>query len=145
MKQNIGAIINLPKILDPRGNLTVVEQFRHVPFEVKRVYWVYDVPSGEWRGGHSHKQCQEFIVAVSGSFDVTLDNGDGTKHTYHLNHPYQGLFVDTNIWRTLDDFSSGAVCLVLASELFEEEDYIREYEEFRRCAVSAARNDKCSE
>lgn len=126
----MGQIIDLNKIIDPRGNLTVVEQMHNVPFEVKRVYWVYDVPSGEWRGGHAHKQCKEFIVAVSGSFDVTLDNGHGTKNTFHLNHPYQGLIVDTNIWRTLEDFSSGAVCLVLASELFEEEDYIREYEDF---------------
>ena len=130
--EQLGQIIDLNKFLDPRGNLTVVEQRRNVPFEVKRVYWVYDVPSGEWRGGHAHKQCKEFIVAVSGSFDVTLDNGRGIKNTIHLNHPYQGLIVDTNIWRTLEDFSSGAVCLVLASELFEEEDYIREYEEFLR-------------
>ncbi|MBQ7472440.1 MAG: WxcM-like domain-containing protein [Prevotella sp.] len=130
--EQLGQIIDLNKFLDPRGNLTVVEQMRNVPFEVKRVYWVYDVPSGEWRGGHAHKQCKEFIVAVSGSFDVTLDNGRGIKNTIHLNHPYQGLIVDTNIWRTLEDFSSGAVCLVLASELFEEEDYIREYEEFLR-------------
>ena len=130
--EQLGQIIDLNKFLDPRGNLTVVEQMRNVPFEVKRVYWVYDVPSGEWRGGHAHKQCKEFIVAVSGSFDVTLDNGRGIKNTFHLNHPYQGLIVDTNIWRTLEDFSSGAVCLVLASELFEEEDYIREYEEFLR-------------
>lgn len=132
--EQLGQIVDLNKIFDPRGNLTVVEQMRNVPFEVKRVYWVYDVPSGEWRGGHAHKQCKEFIVAVSGSFDVTLDNGRGIKNTYHLNHPYQGLIVDTNIWRTLEDFSSGAVCLVLASELFEEEDYIREYDEFLRNA-----------
>lgn len=130
MERTLGQIIDLNKIIDPRGNLTVVEQMHNVPFEVKRVYWVYDVPSGEWRGGHAHKQCKEFIVAVSGSFDVTLDNGHGIKNTFHLNHPYQGLIVDTNIWRTLEDFSSGAVCLVLASELFEEEDYIREYEDF---------------
>ena len=130
MERTLGQIIDLNKIIDPRGNLTVVEQMHNVPFEVKRVYWVYDVPSGEWRGGHAHKQCKEFIVAVSGSFDVTLDNGHGTKNPFHLNHPYQGLIVATNIWRTLEDFSSGAVCLVLASELFEEEDYIREYEDF---------------
>ena len=122
-------IIDLPKIIDPRGNLTVAEQLKNVPFEIKRVYWVYDVPGGECRGGHSHKECNEFIIAVSGSFTVTLDDGKN-KHTYLLNHPYQGLFVDTDTWRTLDDFSSGAVCLVLASELYEEEDYIREYEDF---------------
>jgi len=119
----------LPKIIDPRGNLTVAEQLKNVPFEVKRVYWVYDVPSGECRGGHAHKQCREFIVAVSGSFTVTLNDGK-EQATFLLNHPYQGLLVETNIWRTLDDFSSGAVCLVLASEPFEEEDYIREYDEY---------------
>ena len=122
-------IIDLPKLIDPRGNLTVAEQLKNVPFEIKRVYWVYDVPGGECRGGHSHKECKEFIIAVSGSFTVTLDDGKN-KHTYLLNHPYQGLFVDTDTWRTLDDFSSGAVCLVLASELYEEEDYIRDYEDF---------------
>lgn len=129
MGKHIGKIIDLPKILDPRGNLTVTEQMENVPFHIRRVYWVYDVPSGEYRGGHAHKQCKEFIVAVSGSFSVTLTNGKETE-TYLLNHPYQGLLVDTNIWRTLEDFSSGAVCLVLASELFEEEDYIREYDDY---------------
>lgn len=123
-------IIDLPKIIDPRGNLTVAESIKNIPFDIKRVYWVYDVPGGEHRGGHAHKQCKELLVAVSGSFTVTLDDGNET-HTFLLNHPYQGLFIDTNTWRTLDDFSSGAVCLVLASELFEEEDYIREYEDFR--------------
>lgn len=130
MEPTEGKIIDLPKILDPRGNLTVVEQTRNVPFDVRRVYWVYDVPSGEWRGGHAHKQCREFIIAVSGSFDVILDNGRGSKETFHLNHPYQGLLVETGIWRTLEDFSSGAVCLVLASEFFDEEDYIREYPDY---------------
>ncbi len=125
----MSGIIDLPKIIDPRGNLTVAEQLKNVPFDIKRVYWVYDVPGGECRGGHSHKECKEFIIAVSGSFTVTLDDGNH-KHTYLLNHPYQGLFVDTDTWRTLDDFSSGAVCLVLASEPYEEEDYIREYDAF---------------
>ena len=124
-------IIDLPKIIDPRGNLTVAEGLRNIPFDVKRVYWVYDVPGGESRGGHSHKECKEFIIAVSGSFHVTLDDGTSRK-TYLLNHPYQGLYVDTDTWRTLDDFSSGAVCLVLASEFYEESDYIREYDEFLR-------------
>lgn len=122
-------IIELPKITDPRGNLTVAEANKNVPFEIKRTYWVYDVPGGECRGGHAHKQCLEFIVAVSGSFHVTLDNGK-EKNTYLLNHPWQGLLVDTGVWRTLDDFSSGAVCMVLASEKFEEEDYIREYDDY---------------
>ena len=122
-------IIDLVKIIDPRGNLTVAEGCKDVPFDVKRVYWVYDVPAGENRGGHAHKQCQEFIIALSGSFHVTLDNGL-EQVTVLLNHPYQGLFVDTSTWRTLDDFSSGAVCLVLASETFDEADYIREYDAF---------------
>ncbi|MBW4871227.1 FdtA/QdtA family cupin domain-containing protein [Prevotella buccae] len=129
MQSSKGYIIDLPKIVDPRGNLTVAEGLKDVPFEVKRVYWTYDVPSGESRGGHAHRRCEEFIVAVSGSFDVTLDDGR-ERRTFHLNHPYQGLYVGTGIWRTLDDFSSGAVCLVLASERFEEEDYIREYDDY---------------
>ncbi len=122
-------LIRLPKIIDPRGNLTMVEQRHQIPFDVARVYWTYDVPSGESRGGHAHKECQEAIIALSGSFDVTLDDGKSRK-TYHLNHPYQALYVGTGIWRTLDDFSSGAVCLVLASHLFEEDDYIRDYDSF---------------
>ncbi len=122
-------IINLPKIFDPRGNLTVAEGESNVPFNVARVYWVYDVPSGECRGGHAHKHCRELIIAVSGSFSVTIDNGK-EKETYHLNHPWQGLLVETEVWRTLDDFSSGAVCLVLASDPFEETDYIRSYDQF---------------
>lgn len=127
----IGKIIELPRIYDPRGNLTVVEQLKEVPFDIKRVYWTYDVPGGESRGGHAHKKCQSFIIAVSGSFTVRLD--DGHKHeTYHLNHPYQGLLINTGVWRTLEDFSSGAVCLALASELFDENDYIREYDDFIR-------------
>lgn len=129
MQSSKGYIIDLPKIVDPRGNLTVAEGLKDVPFEVKRVYWTYDVPSGESRGGHAHRRCEEFIVAVSGSFDVTLDDGR-ERRTFHLNHPYQGLYVGTGIWRTLDDFSSGAVCLVLASEGFEEKDYIREYDDY---------------
>lgn len=124
-------IIDLPKVTDPRGNLTVADGIRDLPFEIKRVYWTYDIPAGEYRGGHAHKECKELIIAAGGSFDVTLDDGR-EKVTYHLNHPYQGLFVDTGIWRTLDDFSSGALCLVLASELFEESDYIRDYDEFVR-------------
>lgn len=126
---NFGRIIDLPKIFDPRGNLTVAEEYKDIPFKVSRVYWVYDVPAGESRGGHAHKHCREFIIAVSGSFDVTLDNG-GDKQTFHLNHPFQGLLVETDVWRTLDDFSSGAVCLVLASDPFQEADYIRDYDDY---------------
>ncbi|KXB38550.1 WxcM-like protein [Bacteroidales bacterium KA00344] len=126
----LGEIIDLPKILDPRGNLTVVEQFKEVPFKISRVYWVYDVPGGEHRGGHAHKQCRQIIVAVSGSFTVTLDDTEH-KSSFLLNHPYQGLIVQTGVWRTLEDFSSGAVCLVLAELPFDEEDYIRDYDEYR--------------
>ncbi len=126
----LGEIIDLPKILDPRGNLTVVEQFKEVPFKISRVYWVYDVPGGEHRGGHAHKQCRQLIVAVSGSFTVTLDDTEH-KSSFLLNHPYQGLIVQTGVWRTLEDFSSGAVCLVLAELPFDEEDYIRDYDEYR--------------
>lgn len=122
-------IINLPKITDPRGNLTVAEQMENVPFEIKRAYWVYDVPAGESRGGHAHKRLKQFVVALSGSFHVTLDNGFEREKVL-LNHPYQGLLIETNTWRTLDDFSSGAVCLVLASELYDEDDYIYDYEDF---------------
>lgn len=125
-------IIELPKICDSRGNLTVADGIRNIPFNVKRVYWTYDIPAGESRGGHAHRECEELIVAVSGSFDVTLDNGQERK-TFRLNHPYQALYVNRMIWRTLDDFSSGAVCLVLASELFEESDYIYDYDEFIEC------------
>ena len=130
----LGEILELPKICDLRGNLTVAEQMRNVPFEVKRVYWTYDVPAGESRGGHAHKECVEFIIAVSGSFTVTLDDGHGNCKDFHLNHPWQGLMVKTGIWRTREDFSSGAVCLVLASELFNENDYIREYDDFLKYA-----------
>ena len=126
----LGQLIDLPKIYDPRGNLTFAEQMRNVPFEVRRIYWTYDVPSGESRGGHAHRACKEFIIAVSGSFVVTLDDGKGNTAQYHLNHPWQGLLVDTGVWRTLEDFASGAVCLVLASDYYEEDDYIREYDDF---------------
>ena len=124
-------IIDLPKIADPRGNLTVAEGCGEVPFDIKRAYWVYDVPGGESRGGHAHKRLRQLVVALSGSFTVTLDNGH-ERRTVLLNHPWQGLVIETNTWRTLDDFSSGAVCLVLASDHFDEEDYIYDYDEFLR-------------
>jgi hypothetical protein len=122
-------LVNLPKITDPRGNLTVAEGCGEMPFDIKRAYWVYDVPAGESRGGHAHKRLRQLVIALSGSFTVTLDNGSERK-TVLLNHPWQGLLIDTNIWRTLDDFSSGAVCLVLASEHYDEDDYIYDYDEF---------------
>jgi hypothetical protein len=134
----LGEVIELPKILDPRGNLTVVEQLKEVPFNISRVYWVYDVPGGEHRGGHAHKRCRELIVAVSGAFTVTLDDTNH-KSSYLLNHPYQGLLVETGVWRTLEDFSSGAVCLVLAEFPFDEEDYIRDYDEYRNYVKSCTK------
>lgn len=124
-----GKIIELEKIADPRGNLTVAEQWKDIPFSISRVYWTYDIPAGEQRGGHAHKHCREFIVAASGSFTVTLDNGH-SRQSFLLNHPYQGLLIDTGIWRTLEDFSSGAVCLVLAEDPFDEDDYIYDYDEY---------------
>ena len=129
----LGEIIQLPKITDPRGNLTVCEQCKDIPFEVKRVYWTYDVPGGGKRGGHAHKTIYQLIVATSGSFTVTLDNGK-EKSTYLLNHPWEGLLIYPGVWRTLEDFSSGAVCMVLASDFYNENDYIRNYKEFKKMA-----------
>lgn len=114
---------------DRKGNLTVVENDSTVPFGIKRAYYLYDVPGGESRGGHAHKGLYQLIVAASGSFTVTLDDGN-VKRTFLLNRPYQGLLVVPGIWRTLDDFSSGAVCMVLASEGYSEDDYLRNYDDF---------------
>lgn len=114
---------------DRKGNLSVVENGETLPFDVKRVYYIYDVPGGEERGAHAHKDLSQLIVAASGSFYVTLDDGK-CKRTFFLNHPYQGLYVKPGIWRNLDDFSSGAVCMVLASNVYMKEDYIRDYNEF---------------
>lgn len=122
-------IIQLPRVLDKRGNLSVAEQYNHVPFEIKRVYWLYDVPGGESRGSHAHKTLSQLIIAASGSFRVTLDDGKN-RRSFFLNRPYQGLLVHPGLWRDLEDFSSGSVCMVLASEVYKEEDYIREYDEF---------------
>jgi dTDP-4-dehydrorhamnose 3,5-epimerase-like enzyme len=125
-------IIQLPKVEDARGNLTFIEENRHIPFEIKRVYYLYDVPGGETRGGHAHKQLQQFIIAASGSFDVVLDDGS-SRERYHLNRSYYGLYIPPMTWREIDNFSSGSVCLVLASEYFSEPDYIRDYDVFREC------------
>ena len=122
-------IIDLPKISDPRGNLTFVESSRHIPFDIKRVFYLYDVPGGANRAGHALKTCHQFIVAMSGSFDVILDDGVG-KIRYHLNRSYYGLYVPPLIWREIDNFSSGSVCLALASDVYSEDDYYREYEAF---------------
>lgn len=126
-------IVELPKISDPRGNLSFVEGSRHIPFDMKRVYYLYDVPGGEARGGHAHKHLQQLIIAISGSFDVVLDDGV-TKKTISLNRCYRGLYIPTMIWRELVNFTSGAVCMVLASEYYDESDYYREYDEFIRAA-----------
>lgn len=114
---------------DRKGNLTVVQNGDTLPFDVKRVYYLYDVPGGESRGAHAHKELHQLIVAASGSFSVTLDDGK-TKRTFFLNRPYQGLYVKPGLWRDLNDFSSGAVCMVLASEIYDREDYIYDYDSF---------------
>jgi dTDP-4-dehydrorhamnose 3,5-epimerase-like enzyme len=121
-------ILSVPKIEDPRGNLSVIEN-DVIPFEMKRVYYLYDVPSGAERGGHSHKQQHEFLVALSGSFDVILHDGQHEK-VVTLNKPFEGLLISNGIWRELKNFSSGAVCLVIASAVFEEDDYIRTFDDF---------------
>ncbi len=114
---------------DRKGNISVVENGKTIPFDCKRVYYLYDVPGGESRGAHAHRELSQLIVAASGSFRVTLDDGN-VKRTFVLNRPYQGLYVKPGIWRDLDDFSSGSVCLVLASEVYDQKDYIRDYKEF---------------
>lgn len=122
-------LVDLPKITDPRGNLTFIEGGRHVPFDIQRVYYLYDVPGGAERGGHAHKALRQLIVAMSGSFDVVLDDGR-EKRRFHLNRSYTGLYVCPMIWRELDNFSSGSVCMVLASNRYDEDDYYREYSAF---------------
>lgn len=122
-------MINLSKIADTRGNLTVVELGNGLPFAPGRVYWTYDIPAGGRRGGHAHKHCRELVVAVSGSFTVTTDDGHN-RQTHFLNHPYRGLLIDRAVWRTLEDFSSGAVCLVVAEDPYDPDDYIYDYQDF---------------
>lgn len=122
-------IVQLPKIQDQRGNLTFIESDRHIPFDIKRVYYLYDVPGGSSRAAHGHKKLHQLMIAMSGSFDVTLDDGS-EKKTFHLNRSYSGLYIPPMMWRDLDNFSSGAVCMVLASEYYDEQDYFREYADF---------------
>lgn len=124
-------IIDLPKIFDPRGNLTFIEEQNHVPFEIKRVYWIYDVPGGEDRGGHAFKQQQELIISLSGSFDVVIDNGT-EKEKFSLNRSYYGLFIPARCWRHMENFSTNSLAVVLASTEFDENDYIRDYEDFNQ-------------
>ncbi|MBP5793157.1 MAG: WxcM-like domain-containing protein [Spirochaetaceae bacterium] len=125
-------IINLPKIVDVRGNLSFFETSKHIPFEIKRSYWIYDVPGGETRGGHAYKENCEFVVALSGSFDVMLDNGNGMKETFSLNRSYYGLYVPRLYWRQMCNFSTNALALVVASTEYDENDYLRDYKEFCR-------------
>lgn len=122
-------IIELPKITDPRGNLSVIEEFKDIPFKIERTYWIYDVPGGEFRGSHAYKENQEFIVALSGSFDVILDDGN-EKKTFSLNRSYYGLYVPKGLWREMDNFSTNSLALVLSSTKFDKDDYIRDYNEF---------------
>lgn len=128
------SVLEIDKHHHEKGNISVIENKVTVPFDVKRVYYLYDVPGGESRGGHAHKDLCQLIVAASGSFNVTLDDGN-VKRTLTLNRPYQGLLVVPGIWRELDDFSSGSVCLVLASNVYNEHDYIRDYEEFKKIKI----------
>ena len=122
-------IVNFPKIVDSRGNLTFIEGGRHLPYEFKRVYYLYDIPGGAVRGGHAHKKCHETLIAMNGSFDVIVDDGI-EKRRIHLNRSYYGVHIPEMIWRELDNFSTGAICLVIASDFYDEEDYIRDYDEF---------------
>lgn len=124
-------IIQLPKIQDPRGNLTFIEGSSHIPFDILRVYYLYDVPGGSERGGHAHKELHQFIIAMSGSFDIVLDDGKNKKRI-HLCRSYYGLYVPPMIWREIDNFSTSSVCMVLASNRYEESDYYRDYAEFLR-------------
>ena len=124
-------VVDLPKISNPRGNLTFIEGERHIPFDIARVYYLYDVPGGAERGGHAHKALHQMIIAISGSFDVVLEDGKDIKR-YHLNRSYFGLYVCPMIWRVLDNFSSGSVCLVLASSQYDEADYYRDYDEYKK-------------
>jgi len=122
-------LLSLPKINDPRGSLSFVEANRHIPFEIRRIYYLYDVPGGAERGGHAHKALHQMIIPISGSFDIHLDDGF-SKKTVHLNRSYSGLYICPMIWRVMDNFTSGAVCLVLASDYYDEQDYYREYDLF---------------
>jgi len=124
-------IIKLPKIEDPRGNLSFIESENHIPFKVERAYMIYDVPGGQVRGGHAYKELEEFIVALSGSFDVVLDNGNETK-IYSLNRSYYGLYVPKMIWRNMENFSTNSLCMTLASTPYDEDDYLRDYSNFTK-------------
>lgn len=123
-------IIDFPKIADPRGNLTFIEESRHIPFKIARSYWIYDVPGGEVRGGHAYNKLEEIIIALSGSFDIAVDDGLGSEQVYHLNRSYRGLYVPNMTWRQLRHFSTNSVAFILASLPYSAEDYIYDYKEF---------------
>ena len=131
-------IIELPKFLDARVNLSFIEQFSHIPFKIARTYWIYDVPGGEHRGGHAYRENEEFIVALSGSFDVLLDNGTTPPQTFSLNRSYYGLYVPKGYWREMTNFSTNSVALILASTPYSPTDYIRDYTEFQSLAKAKA-------
>ncbi len=122
-------VIELPKILDRRGNLSIVEENKEIPFKIKRTYWIYDVPGGEIRGGHAYNENQEFIIALSGSFDIIIDDGKA-RRKFSLNRSYYGLYVPQQLWRQIENFSTNSLALVLSSTIYDENDYIREYEKF---------------
>ena len=124
-------IVNFPKVTDYRGNLSFIEENRQIPFQIRRVYYLYDVPSGASRGGHAHKELQQVVIALSGSFDVILDDGY-SKRTFFLNRPHYGLYIPARIWRELENFSSNSVALSLVSQVYDESDYLRSYDEFKR-------------
>jgi dTDP-4-dehydrorhamnose 3,5-epimerase-like enzyme len=128
---NDARIIDFPQITDPRGALTPIEGMKQIPFEIRRVYYLYDVPGGAMRAGHSHKALQQVLIAISGSFDVHVDDGE-QKATFHLNRPYFGLYIPKMIWREIDNFSSNAVCLSIASDVYDEQDYYRNYDDFMK-------------
>lgn len=127
---SIATLIDLPKFLDPRGNLSVIEEDTHLPFKIKRIYWIYDVPGGEHRGGHAFRETEEIIIALSGSFDVVLHDG-AKEYRYHLNRSYFGVLVPSMMWRMLENFSTNSLALIVASTEYNKEDYIRDFEEFR--------------
>lgn len=131
MNSNTIKIIDLPKFLDPRGNLSFIEQENQIPFKIKRTYWIYDVPGGEIRGSHAFKETHELIIALSGSFDVVLHDGK-QEHKYSLNRSYYGLYVPNNIWRRLENFSTNSLALITASTAYEEDDYIRDFNQFQK-------------
>lgn len=129
MKTESAQIIELPKILDKRGNLSIIEEFKNIPFKIERTYWIYDVPGGESRGGHAYRENEEFIVALSGSFDVVLDDGSNRK-VFSLNRSYYGLYVPKGLWREMNNFSTNSLALVLPSTSYNPQDYIYDYKEF---------------